>query len=360
MYSGGDELNAIVCDVGCLRSRMGFAGEDDARYIGSPASSDADMNGIKTADGAIASWTRLEEMLDAGYDRLGVASSSHHPILWSESSLQSIPVDDEPTKSDREAIAEIFFEKYNVPAYFVSKSAVLTCFANGRSTGLVMELGHGSTAAVPVHEGYVLASHAVRQTTMGGHSLDAFLHQRVVDKLQTTNVSVSWPTIRDMKETVCRASETLFDEKANSQIPQMPYELPDGTQVSLGVERFSVAEHYFHYDAKASETSVFLPSMVLDAASRGDADSKKEFLHNIVLTGGSSCFENLQTRLERELTTLAPSAKIKVVAAPPSERKLGAFLGGSILASLGSFHEMWISKTEYNEYGASLVQKKCP
>ncbi|KAF0718098.1 Aste57867_1904 [Aphanomyces stellatus] len=365
MYCGGDELNAIVCDVGSLRSRMGFAGEDDARYIGMPGD-DSDMNGIMTADGVVQSYDALEASLDAGFARLAVDAPRQHPILWSESNFQPPPSsssDEDPSstsKCDREAIAELFFEKYDVPAYFVSKSAVLTCFANGRSTGLVVEMGHGGTSVVPVQEGYVLGHHASRHAT-GGAALNRFLRTRVDEKRKPDAAPLSWSCIRDIKASICRASEAPFDEKANAQIPQMPYELPDGTQIALGVERFSVAEHYFHYDKQPDDVpGLFLPGLVVDAASRGDADTKKELLHNVVVAGGASCFESLPTRLERELSTLVPSAKPKVVAGQPTERKLSAFLGGSILGSLGSFHEMWISKTEYAEHGASLVQKKCP
>ncbi|ETV95851.1 hypothetical protein H310_10894 [Aphanomyces invadans] len=382
MYCGGDDLNAVVCDVGCLRARMGYAGEDDARYI---STSSNDTNGIMTLEGAVASFDSLETSLDEGFVRLGVESTRQHPILWSENSFQTL-LDQQNTssKSDREAIAELFFEKYDAPAYFVSKSAVLTCFANGRSTGMVVEMGHGNTAVVPVNEGYVVGQHAVRHSDVGGHGLDEFLHGRVLEKLECSrkaplsptnpmnsslspkqsSASVSWATIRELKESICRTSESHFDEKANANIPHMPFELPDGTQISLGVERFSAAEHLFHHNDPASAPSsgrgIFLPEIVLDAASKGDADSKKEYLQNILVGGGSSCFESFPTRLEREIAAMLPSAKIKVLAPPPNERKLSAFLGGSIVASLGSFHEMWISKTEYAEHGANLVQKKCP
>ncbi|ETV75015.1 hypothetical protein H257_10617 [Aphanomyces astaci] len=393
MYCGGDDLNAVVCDVGCLRSRMGYAGEDDARYISTPSS---DMNGIMTAEGTVASFDALEVSLDEGFARLGVESTRQHPIMWSESSFQTLldqQQSSSKSSSDREAIAELFFEKYDAPAYFVSKSAVLTCFANGRSTGMVVEMGHGSAAVVPVTDGYVVGQHAVRHVSVGGHALDTFLRDRVLDKLErgrhqslspidTSTSSVpkstatssssllSWSIIRDLKESICRTAESHFDETTNANIPQMPYELPDGTQISIGVERFSVAEHLFHHPDPSPPTSpphqgggiggIYLPGLVVDAASRGDADSKKEFLQNIVLGGGSSCFESFPTRLEREILAMLPSAKLKLLAPPPNERTLSAFLGGSILASLGSFHEMWISKTEYAEHGAHLVQKKCP
>ncbi|OQR96118.1 actin [Thraustotheca clavata] len=373
MYCGGDELNAIVCDFGSNRARMGFAGEDAVRYMSQTSSGDHDTNGIMARDGHVASMAKVEAALDEGFGRLGIESTSHHPLLWSESSLHNVLLATKGQKHEREELTELFFEKYNVPAYFVSKAAVLTCFANARSTGLVVEMGHGMTSVVPVQEGYVQTHNAIRQP-IGGATLNALLRSRLDEKLsklprENKLAPVTWATVHDVKETVCRVSETPFDEKANSQIPQMPYELPDGTEVSFGTERFCIAERYFQYDLAAASRAnnnldenggLFVPSMICESAAKGDADTKKELLQNIVITGGSSCFENMQPRLEREVTTMAQPYKVKVIAATPTERKLGPFLGGSILGSLGSFHEMWISKQEYAEHGASLVQKKCP
>jgi len=60
------------------------------------------------------------------------------------------------TKAKREKLTELMFEKYNIPAFFLCKSAVLTAFANGRPTGLVVDSGATYTTAVPVYDGYVL------------------------------------------------------------------------------------------------------------------------------------------------------------------------------------------------------------
>ncbi len=59
------------------------------------------------------------------------------------------------------------FEKYKIPAFFLVKSAVLTSFANGRSTGLVLDSGATHTSAVPVHDGYVL-QHGIVKSPLGG------------------------------------------------------------------------------------------------------------------------------------------------------------------------------------------------
>lgn len=59
-------------------------------------------------------------------------------------------------KEKRETLTELMFEKYNIPAFFLCKNAVLSAFANGRSTGLILDSGATHTSAIPVHDGFVL------------------------------------------------------------------------------------------------------------------------------------------------------------------------------------------------------------
>jgi len=69
-------------------------------------------------------------------------------------------------------------------------------------------------------------------------------------------------------------------------------------------------------------------------------------------------YEGIAERLNKEMVALAPSTmKIKVVA--PPERKYSVWIGGSILASLSTFQQMWISKQEYDESGPGIVHRKC-
>ncbi len=51
------------------------------------------------------------------------------------------------------------------------------------------------------------------------------------------------------------------------------------------------------------------------------------------------------------------ATQIKIIA--PPERKYSVWIGGSILASLSTFQQMWISKEEYDESGPSIVHRKC-
>jgi len=95
-----------------------------------------------------------------------------------------------------------------------------------------------------------------------------------------------------------------------------------------------------------------------DSIMKCDVDIRKELYANIVLSGGSTMFEGIPERMEKEIKALAPaSMKIKIVA--PPERKYSVWIGGSILASLSTFQQMWISKQEYDESGPAIVHRKC-
>ena len=89
-----------------------------------------------------------------------------------------------------------------------------------------------------------------------------------------------------------------------------------------------------------------------------DIDIRKDLYANTVLSGGSTMYPGIADRMQKEITSLAPSTmKIKIIA--PPERKYSVWIGGSILASLSTFQQMWISKQEYDESGPSIVHRKC-
>jgi len=75
-------------------------------------------------------------------------------------------------------------------------------------------------------------------------------------------------------------------------------------------------------------------------------------------SGGTTMYPGISDRMQKEITALAPSSmKVKIIA--PPERKYSVWIGGSILASLSTFQQMWISKQEYDESGPSIVHRKC-
>ena len=80
------------------------------------------------------------------------------------------------------------------------------------------------------------------------------------------------------------------------------------------------------------------------------------FLHLYI--GGTTMYAGIADRMQKEISALAPpTMKVKIIA--PPERKYSVWIGGSILASLSTFHQMWITKQEYDESGPSIVHRKC-
>ena len=265
-----------------------------------------------------------------------------------------------------------------------------------------------------VHDGYAL-SKAVHRSPLGGAALTDLLLRTLgangVDvrprysfkrtagaggDFTVTPVTVAGVTpsfalhkryeiAADIKESCCRLLDGTFREEEAAAAPSAPYELPDGRPIEVGLERYKLPELLFNPSLLGSFPSGMdtapggagalvadlaanagalkgLPAAVMEVVNRCDVDIRREMFGGVVLTGGGSLFPNLKERLERELVEAAPTTiKLKLLAsASTPERKYSVWLGGSILASLGSFQQLWMSKAEYEEHGAAYVHKKCP
>lgn len=150
-------------------------------------------------------------------------------------------------------------------------------------------------------------------------------------------------------------------------LPPKPFEMPDGWNTVFGVERFKVTEAFFDHRAAYTDSEHPQPeasATIIQTANRAvqacDVDSRPHLLHNVILTGAGSLVEKLPERLQSDLQAMYPNPKVRVLANNNSvERKYGAWIGGSVLGSLGTFHQMWVSKQEYAEFGPGVVEKRC-
>jgi actin-related protein len=174
------------------------------------------------------------------------------------------------------------------------------------------------------------------------------------------NGRVYMDVARDVKERLCYIAldyEAELDGDANNPDLEKSYELPDGNVITIGNERFRCPEVLFQPSFIGKEASGIHDTM-FQTIMKCDVDIRKDLYANIVLSGGTTMFSQIAERITKEIIALAPSTmKIKVVA--PPERKYSVWIGGSILASLSTFQQMWISKGEYDESGPSIVHRKC-
>ena len=256
---------------------------------------------------------------------------------------------------------QIMFETFSVPSFCAAQPTALALAATGRTTGAVIDCGHGVTEIQCFYDGYVLRwSENVRKR--GGHELTKYLQRILNERGYTFTTSAEKEIVRDIKEKLTYVALDFDEEmkKAESSSEcNKDYTLPDGNDITIANERFRCPELLFksHIDMEYGHTIDRIDQMLFQSIMKCEGDFREALFNNIVLAGGSTMFHGIQERLEKEIINLAPpTVRVKVIA--PPERKYAAWIGGSFTASLSTFPKMVVTREEYNEAGASIVHCK--
>ncbi|PAA59880.1 hypothetical protein BOX15_Mlig026162g2, partial [Macrostomum lignano] len=370
----GTDRCPIVFDTGSRECRFGLGGmkHDKPRYFYSMAPRRTDQKDAvvdqndnyissnvhkKQSDlplvspierGVVINWDDMEKIWHhAFYDKLSVAPEEH-PVVLTEPPLNP--------KANRETMAQVMFETFNVPSIYIGLSPIMALYANCLWTGIVLESGDGISTAMHVYDNEILPNTTFR-LDLAGRDLTDNLAQMLNERGYSFTSNTERKIVRDIKEKLCYVAmdfEKEMQTAASSRSLKKSYKLPDGRVITIGNERFRCAETLFQpssFKMGKSGIQQILISSIL-TADEGVRDT--QFQQTIVLTGGSMRFKGTKQRLQKELAYLAPpNLRFNILA--PTQPNFDVWFGASKLPTISFGKPLRISKTDYEESGPTVA-----
>ncbi|XP_016072584.1 PREDICTED: actin-like [Miniopterus natalensis] len=293
-----------------------------------------------------------------------------------------------PEGADR---VQILFETFNVPALYLANQGVLSLYSSGLISGTSVESGEGMTFFVPVIEGCPLRQ-STMQMDIAGQDITLYLLRLLSEKgnslIALAQAATRAPDpevlesemradavvavlsrphgeergereyIRALKEKCCHVALDFDKEKEGFLLSPHPgkHQLPDGREIELGQETFLCMEALFQTDL-IGRNSLGAHMTAFRCISSCSPALWKALFGHVMLSGGTGSCIGLKSRMQRELSALvSPLINVKVCTCPYSV--YSAWVGGSILCSLSTFKDMWVTSDDYKDMGASAVSRR--
>lgn len=363
--AGGAEPSTVFPSyVGRVKHEKAMIGSlEGTKFVGAMARENRGLVSLSypIKRGVVQNWQDVEliwqNLFDLPEQQL---NSEEHPVLVTEPPINPY--------YNREQMAQMLFETFNVPSLYFGVPAVLSLYAAGKTTGLSLDVGDGVAQCVPVFQGFAL-NNAVMRSDLAGEYVTDFIQlllrkqginlmtsaeREIVKQIKDTYTELRPETVRNQSRLGGSDDSAGLGIDGNEE-EDYTYKLPDGVKVKLGRRELRRAPellfrpHIFGLEEKP------VHQLITDAVANSDIDLRQPLYQSIVISGGATLTRGFGDRLLNELKEQAPpSTKIKIMA--PGNRQNSAWIGGSILANLSTFKQMWLSAEEYEERPYKLHQ----
>lgn len=293
--------------------------------------------------GVVSNWDDAEKLMEHIFEKELRIRPEDHSVMMSETPLTSLV--------NREKMMEMMFETFKVPGFHLVSQNRLGLYSTCRTTGIVVSIGHNNSYIMPFCEAHSI-NYAVQRLPIGGNDVTVFLQAMLRARGYNLSTLSDFDGVRDAKEKFCRCVE---DYTAVAPTTVENYELPNGQVLELGSELYRAPEVLFQ-PSLANHTLQFdegIHEVTHKAIMKTNAELHKDLFANVVLLGGGSLTPGLKDRLQSELAKRAPrfikgQMKVNVTATPDDN---ATWVGGSILGSLPTFSNQWLTRAEFDESG---------
>lgn len=195
------------------------------------------------------------------------------------------------------------FETFQVQNMYVAIQAVMSLYAAGRTTGLVVDAGDGVSHTVPVFEGFTI-SFAVEKMEIAGRMLTIYLQKLLLESGFSFTSSAELEIVREIKEKLCYVAQNWEEEKKAAPLSSehdKNYTLPDKKVIIIpALVRFGAPELLFHPELNGKSCAA-IHKLAWNSIQASDIDIRKELSKNIILSGGTTMYEGLADRLKSEI-----------------------------------------------------------
>ena len=395
----------VIFDNGSGYSKIGLSGNAEPNYIIPTAIACREVNNVPVSrmqcedldyfigndafrnqlshnlsfpvrEGQVNNWDEIERYWQRSIYSLMRVEPQEHNFLLTEPPMNP--------PENREKMAEIMFETFDVAGLYIGVQAVLALFGcnsykeSKSLTGTVIDSGDGVTHIIPIAHGYVISS-CIKHIPIAGRDITKYIVKSLKNRKEPIHPEDLMDVSREIKEKFCYVCKNMDSEVKEFADPDSEkFRLYEGTgkttgtplKIKVGTERFLGPEVFFSPEKLTKDWDKPLDLCVDTTIQNCPIDLRRDLYSNIVLSGGTTLFKNfnkrlgdeMQRRINERLTKYRENsgkepAPIKCQISAFNTQRYAVWYGASQFASSADFENVVHTREQYLEYGPSICRR---